>query len=231
MLDAIIDGYNTCYQIVEKTKLGIGTVNQILNEFIHRQLLSSKYITDEINTSIKYSINDEKYIIYIEKRGASYHFISVDPFGECFDTFRFPIEYMYLNPSYSLKHILNITKFNKKFKNCLGIFLSDINLDGVQILHDDVNVINTHQMILDHYTNDNEINFIEYYDKKNLIIYSRNHETNATYEDICKVLKVDNHVVFNESEKYDHIFECLQSICLKTLRNQIFKIRKRYKSK
>ena len=231
MFDAILDGYNTCYLIVEKTKLGLGTVNQILNEFLHRKILSGKYITDEVNTSIKYSLNDERYIIYIEKRGSLYHFISVDPFGECFDTFKFPIEYLYLNPSYSLKHILNMTKFKKKFKDCLGIYLSNINLEGVEILHDDINIVDTHQMILDHYTNDNEINFIEYQDKKNLIIYSRNHETNATYEEICKVLKIDNHVLFDESKKYDYIFECLRSICLKTLRNQIYKIRKRFKTK
>jgi ribonucleoside-diphosphate reductase alpha chain len=92
-------------------------------------------------------------------------------------------------------------------------------------------IVDTYQMILDHYTNDNEINFIEYQDKKNLIIYSRNHETNATYEEICKVLKIDNHVLFDETKKYDYIFECLRSICLKTLRNQIYKIRKRFKTK
>ncbi|MBQ7352933.1 MAG: winged helix-turn-helix transcriptional regulator [Clostridia bacterium] len=227
VFDAIQNNCRTASSIIEKTGLASGTVSQILNELIAQGLIISESKPNLRNAYFQYSINSDVYIIYIEKRGKYFHFIYISPYGEAIKDFKFPIEYNYLNPSYSLEYIIKVLKKDDEYINCKGIYISDINLEDVTIFDHDIKIIDTFNMLLEQFSNDSEINFIEYNDKKVLILYSHIHFTEAKYSDISKILKIDNHIVFDENKKYDFIFNSLTCISSNSVKNDIYNISKK----
>ena len=231
VFEAIHDGYDFAPKIAEKTGLGAGTVSQILNELIMQKLITYESISSIRNAQLKYSVNKDLYILYIEKKDRYFHFLSISPYGKVLESFDFPTEFECLNPTYSLKYIISLLKGDESFEGCKGIYISDINLDGMQVLDPDVKIINSLEMIIDQYANDSEINLIEYMDKKALIIYSHIHYTDSEYDDIVKVLRLDNHIVFDEDRKNEYILNSLGNVSLKSVKNHIYTIAQKAKNK
>lgn len=231
VFNAIQNNYCTAKSIIKETGLASGTVSQILNELIARKLVISESKTGIKNSYFKYSINSDAYIIYIEKRGKYFHFIYISPYGDAIKDFKFPVEYNYLTPSYSLDYILKVLKLEENYINCKGIYISNTNLEDVNIFDSSIKIIDTFNMLLEQYTNDYEINFVEYNDKKVLILYSNIHFTEASYDDISKILNINNHIVFDENKKYDFIFNSLTCISSNAIKNDIYSIKQKPRKK
>ena len=231
VFNAISNGCDNAVNLAKNTKLASGTINQILNELLDKGLISVESVPSKRCPYLKYTLNKDNFVMLIEKIDNDYFFTSMNPLGDFVGSFKVPVEYKYLNPTYSLEYVVQLKKIRNELVNCKGIYILDSNLENVKIINPDIKLIDIHQLIIEYFSNDTEINFIEYLDKKTLLVYSHIHNVTASYEDVSKIFNIDNHIVYNEERKYDYIFNALRVVALKAVKNQIYEIKKRFKTK
>lgn len=221
VLDSIGRRIDTVALISKRLKLNPVTVEKLCALLESKGLISKKI--EKINTlgrpAFKYYLNTCYYSVYIQETEDYIKCICINAHEGCPERFNkrkhpdIPMEILFSRIDRDLNY------FDEGLNNCLGIYI-DCSEKAASFMPSNYQRLKTEELIVNSFLDKSIISLFEFEDLIVLNVYGNVVSTQATLEEILKVLPVSEAYTF-EKPYYDDVFTALADITLEKMKRLI----------